>query len=368
MSLCLRSPLVARLSGSSWEKRPTAFPTMLAIRPNHTTSSSMRKFTQKSLQDPKLSFAGRTILVTGANSGLGFEAASKFTVLGASRVILGVRSLEKGAETQNFIEKRTGKLGIVEPWHLDMNDYGSVRNFATHASTELDQLDIVVLNAGVFSVNYRPSLYGWEETLQVNLLSTAYLALLILPKLRASPHTSLLEFVSSRRHEVLNISDEQKIAPNLLEKFNSPSNFKSSQQYQVSKRFLICFMQALASLVNPTYDGVTIMAVCPGYCQSNLSRGHTGISAAILRGLLNTFVLRTAEQGSRTFVSGAALGPEAHGKFWYDDGIHETSANPASGPDEDQFKWRVWKEIVEALEKDLPEITNSVKLLEETKA
>jgi hypothetical protein len=72
----------------------------------------------------------------------------------------------------------------------------------------------------------------------------------------------------------------------------------------------MCIVQRLASVVNPSSNGVSVLAVCPGFCQSDLSRGHQGIAASILRGLLNTLILRTTEQGARTLVSGAVLGPE----------------------------------------------------------
>lgn len=282
-----------------------------------------RSFGQKALADPQSSFAGRNILITGSNTGLGFEAAVKFASLGASSVVLGVRDLTKGEQARQLIKQRTGHAESLSVWHLDMNSYDSIKNFAARAASDLDHVDIAILNAGVYSVNFHQSPYGWEETFQVNVVSTALLALLLLPKLQQSPGVSTLEFVSSRRHEAFKISDERRQAPNLLESFNNPNTFKSSESYQASKVFLMCIVQSLASVVSPASDGVSVLAVCPGFCQSDLSRGHQGIAASILRGLLNSLVLRTTEQGARTLVSGAALGPESHGKFWFDDELHQ---------------------------------------------
>lgn len=287
---------------------------------------SPRNFFQKPLAQPTSSFSGKNVLVTGANTGLGFEAANKFTKLGASRVILGVRDSNKGQLAKSIIEERTGIKNRVEVWHLDMNSYQSIKDFAARATTMDDPLDVALLNAGVYSVNYHRSPYGWEETLQVNVLSTAFLALLLLPKLRQSSSSAnhggaVLEFVSSRRHEVITLSDERKRAENLLLSFNDAGSFHSSDQYQVSKLFVMCIMQVLSSFVKES--GVVVTAVCPGFCQSELSRGHQGIIAGIIRSILNALVLRTAEEGSRTLVSGAALGSEAHGMFWYDDELHE---------------------------------------------
>lgn len=294
---------------------------------------------QKPLAEPRSSFADKTIVVTGANSGLGFEAAGKFTALDAKRVILAVRDVAKGEQAKQAIESRTGKTNVLEVWQLDMNSYASIRNFATRASSELDQLDISVLNAGVFMVGYEESPHGWEETIQVNVLSTALLALYLLPKLRDTAQKRrsgtrgssppLLEFVSSRRHEKVALPEKSlQTGSSLLEAFNQATNYNSSKQYQLSKFLLMCVMRKLAALVKtPSAAGgvtdVVVTAVCPGFCQSSLSRGHKGLLADLVRAVLNTFVLRTSEEGAKALVSGAAVGLEGHGRLWYDDGVHD---------------------------------------------
>jgi NAD(P)-dependent dehydrogenase (short-subunit alcohol dehydrogenase family) len=285
-------------------------------------------FRQKLLADPKASFAFKNVLITGANTGLGFEAASKFAALGASKVILGCRDEAKGKVAKSIIDQRTGKGDKLHVWPLDMNSYESIQAFARRASS-LDHLDVAVLNAGVFKVDYKQSPYRWEETLQVNVISTLLLGLLLLPKLRSSKTStsqSVLEFVSSRRAEKITFNEFQLLHANLLKSFNDRSEFKPGQQYQLSKLFLFCLTERLAQVVTKYSESahqpdVIVTSVCPGFCQSNLSRGHTGIVATALRAVLNATLLRTTEEGSRTLVSGAALGKEAHGQLWYDDKI-----------------------------------------------
>ncbi|EXJ91084.1 hypothetical protein A1O1_04191 [Capronia coronata CBS 617.96] len=336
---------------------------------------------QKPLAEPHCSFSNKTVLVTGANSGLGFEAAVKFTALDAKRVILAVRDLSKGEQAKEAIESRTGKTGVLEVWELDMNSYASIRDFVTRASSDLDRLDIAVLNAGVFMVGYEKSSYGWEETIQVNVLSTALLALYLLPKLRdtakkgsvsesSSPTMPLLEFVSSRRHEKVTVSEEALNNGNLLQTFNEATSYNSSKQYQLSKFLLMCVMRKLASLVKalsqPGSTDVVVTAVCPGFCQSNLSRGHKGLLADLLRAVLNTLVLRTPEAGSKTLVSGAAVGPEGHGRFWYDDGVHDLIHPLLSAEKGEPAVDKVWQEVLAALEKDVPDVKQLVSGLTST--
>lgn len=277
---------------------------------------------QKALGDPQAKFTGRNVLVTGANSGLGLEAAVKFAKLDAAQVVLGVRDIIKGQQAQQIIHERTGRSEGIHVLPLDMNSYDSIQAFVTRLSSTLDRLDVALLNAGVFSTEFRPSPQGWEETVQVNVLSTALLALLLLPHLKRSHGISTLEFVSSRRQEAFQISPERSQAANLLETFNDPASFVPRDAYQGSKLLITAFANHLASLVSPESHAISILAVCPGFCSSNLSRGYTGFAATALRFVLDTFVLRSADEGARTLVSGASLGAQGHGKFWFDDEMH----------------------------------------------
>lgn len=131
---------------------------------------------------PTTQFTGQTVIVTGANCGLGLEAARHFVRLNAAKVILAVRNVEKGEVAKKSIEASEKKTGLVEVWKLDLASYESVKEFAKRAEG-LDRLDIVVENAGIVT-------YKWammednESTVTTNVVSTFLLALLILPKLR----------------------------------------------------------------------------------------------------------------------------------------------------------------------------------------
>src|SRR6195952_1520050 len=98
---------------------------------------------------PTTSYEGQTVIVTGANVGLGFEAARHITRLGASKVILAVRSLSKGNEAKKSIEESEKKSGVVEVWQLDLSSYASVEEFAARVNKELPRLDVILENAGM---------------------------------------------------------------------------------------------------------------------------------------------------------------------------------------------------------------------------
>lgn len=124
--------------------------------------------------------------MTGANVGLGLEAARHFTRLNAAKVIVACRSVEKGMQAKADIERSLPKASkdVVEAWPLDLASFDSVREFCKRAN-KLPRLDAVVENAGVIMVSPQATMAeGYEYTITVNVISTFLMALMLLPKLR----------------------------------------------------------------------------------------------------------------------------------------------------------------------------------------
>ena len=104
--------------------------------------------------EPTSSFKGRTVIVTGANAGLGREVVKYLVRLGASRVILAVRNTSKGEAARKYVEQETGlKTCLMEVWQLDMASFDSVKAFAKRAEG-LERLDAVVANAGIWPTKF----------------------------------------------------------------------------------------------------------------------------------------------------------------------------------------------------------------------
>ena len=133
---------------------------------------------------PTTDFSGKTIIVTGANVGLGKEAAKHFVRLGAKKVICAVRSISKGEAAKAEIEAETKVTDIIDIYELDLSKYVSVKNFAANVA-KLPRVDIAILNAGVATENYEVTEDN-ENTITVNVVSTTLLMLLLLPTLRSS--------------------------------------------------------------------------------------------------------------------------------------------------------------------------------------
>lgn len=133
---------------------------------------------------PQNDFSGQIIIVTGANVGLGREAARHFVRLNAKKVILACRDTTKGEDARADITRSTGRDDVVEVWPLDLSSFDSVREFCRRAA-DLERVDVVVENAGVAVVSPSADLVeGYERTITVNVISTFLMALLLLPKLR----------------------------------------------------------------------------------------------------------------------------------------------------------------------------------------
>lgn len=155
------------------------------------------------LPTPTTPCTNKTIIVTGSNTGLGLEAARHFVRLDAAKVILAVRSLERGAAAKKSIEaSEKNKEGVVEVWPLDLEKYDSVEAFAKKAEG-LERLDVLLENAGI-ARKYWSVAEGNESTITVNVISTYLLGLLLLPKLRETAEKfgtqTHLSVVSSEVH------------------------------------------------------------------------------------------------------------------------------------------------------------------------
>jgi NAD(P)-dependent dehydrogenase (short-subunit alcohol dehydrogenase family) len=276
-------------------------------------------------RDASLDFTGLNVLVTGANVGLGFEAAVKFCTLGANKVILGVRNPSKGEAAKVAIENRSGRRDCVEVWELDMLSYPSIKGFADKI-TALDHLDVAVLNAGVYSLEYTTSKYGRETTLQVNTLSTVLLAMYLLPKLEKTQKrefTPSLVMVSSSLYKSVDLSiyDEDDMLA-----FANEKDAFGRQQYAKSKLLLAWATRDLAERQPRTtvsnsksFPTVKITSVSPGACRSQLARDFSSVMQIFIA-IFAFLLFRTAEQGARNYVRAVKEGK--HGEI-YKDGVNE---------------------------------------------
>jgi len=143
------------------------------------------QYTKLPLSISQSTCSGKTYIVTGANTGLGLETARHLVGASASCVILAVRNITAGESAKTDIERTTSRKNIVQVWHLDLSSSVSVKAFIAKAEKELDRIDAVIENAGIWLDSWTV-VEGIETSMTVNVINTMFLAVLLMPQLMES--------------------------------------------------------------------------------------------------------------------------------------------------------------------------------------
>nr|XP_023908628.1 short chain dehydrogenase sol3-like [Quercus suber] len=305
---------------------------------------------------PKTDCSGKTVIVTGANTGLGKEAVRHFVGLGAAKVIIACRSTSKGEDAKRDIETSTKRTGVIEVWELDLADYASVQAFAKRVQG-LERVDAVLENAGISTTQYK-FVGGNESTITVNVVSTFLLALLIIPKLRADGRkfgfTPVLTIVSSEVHEFTPFKEGQQ--PQIFDYLNDEKTADMSNRYLVSKLLEVFACRQITQEHSVEQLGCILDFVNPGWCHSELMREMD--SAAI--DFVKRVMCRTTDEGSRTLVDAAVShGPEVHGKYLSNQRV--TPVAPlVTRKGGAELQKRVWDELAQKLEQIQPGVLQNL--------
>ncbi|KAL8787906.1 MAG: hypothetical protein Q9213_001933 [Squamulea squamosa] len=310
---------------------------------------------------PTTQFTSQTIIVTGSNVGLGLEAARHFVRLNAAKVILAVRSLEKGEAAKRSIIASTKKSpDVVEVWPLDLSSYESVKQFAQQAQG-LPRLDVLLNNAGIVTEIFTLK-EGQESSITVNAISPLLLSVMLLPKLRetAVKFNTLprLVFVESFVHHMTAFPERK--AEKIFEEFKVQERARMDDRYNVSKLIGILATRQLASLTSISSKGDNVIINCldPGWCTSEGIREWSGLKFAIFK-FFRYFLARTTEVGGRVLVASAEAGKESHG--WYMDDGHKGRLSDFVLSDEGkETQERLWKELEEIMEGIQPGVTQNI--------
>ena len=272
---------------------------------------------------PNTSLSGKTAIITGGNTGLGYETALQLLGLKLSHLILAVRSLEKGEAAAAKLRKLYSKAS-VEVWQLDMSLYDSIQAFVHRVESQLSRIDIVLLNAGVIKLNFTTvKSTGHEECLQVNYLSTMLLAILLLPTLKSkgppSGQPAHLTVVSAAL--TLAAKFPNRDANPLLPSFDDPKTFDREENYNSSKLLAHMFLWKLIDYVSA--DDIIVNLADPAWCKgTELTRDVKGGMKVAVK-LFGTSTGRTKKVGASCFVDAVVnKGKESHGCFLMSWKIH----------------------------------------------
>jgi NAD(P)-dependent dehydrogenase (short-subunit alcohol dehydrogenase family) len=232
---------------------------------------------------------GKLALLTGANSGIGYEAALALAGKGA-QVILAVRNLEKGQSAATSI-KQVYPRATVEVMALDLADLGSVRRFAETFLGRFSHLPMLINNAGVMALPFRKTADGFEMQFGTNHLGHFALTGLLLPAIINTPAARVVS-VSSGAHVVANIN---------FANLNGEQGYNRWAAYAQSKLANLLFAYELQRRFASAGIHAISLACHPGYAATNLQAvGPTMDGSA--------FGLQVAAFMNRTFSQSAAMG------------------------------------------------------------
>jgi NAD(P)-dependent dehydrogenase (short-subunit alcohol dehydrogenase family) len=244
------------------------------------------------------SFEARTVIVTGATSGLGRVVATRLGAKGA-RVVLAVRNVAAGEEVAATI------AGKTEVRALDLADLSSVRHFAQEWEGEID---VLINNAGIMMVPKRLTTDGYESQFATNHLGHFALTNLLLPHI-----TDRIVTVASSAHRWGGFD---------LDDLNwERREYRTERAYGQSKISNLLFTLELQRRLEGT--GLRAYAAHPGYAATNL-QGHTGnVVKHALMAIGNRVVAQSAEAGalptlyaaSQDLPSGSYVGPDGLGEY-----------------------------------------------------
>jgi NAD(P)-dependent dehydrogenase (short-subunit alcohol dehydrogenase family) len=273
-----------------------------------------RQYTRPKPLPAGIKLTNQVAIVTGSNVGLGLEASRQLLELGLSRLIMGVRSQTKGDAAATKL-RTAFPSSTITVWIVDMESYDSIRAFAEQC-VSLPRIDITILNAGLLNKWFTvvPAT-NHENTLQVNYLSTALLAMLLLPTIKAkrvagTARPPVLTLVGS------DLAYDAKIetSGSILQQFVNPKAFDRVPWYAKTKLFLIFFVSRLAELVNP--DDVIINVSNPGMTKGTAFLSKFPYVVVKFFEVLQFLVGRSAAVGASNYLDAVVVqGKESHGGF-----------------------------------------------------
>ena len=202
---------------------------------------------------------GKTVVLTGANTGIGKQTTLELAKLGA-RVVMACRDVARGEAARAEILDATDGHGELEVRQLDLASLESIRSFAEKTNADLPRIDVLVNNAGIFPQKGWKTVDGFEAQFGVNYLGPFLLTNLLLDKLKASAPSRIVH-LTSMLHTKGTLD---------FESFRGEKPYKASVAYNQSKLANLVFSNELARRLAGT--GVTSNAVHPGAISTEITR------------------------------------------------------------------------------------------------
>ena len=275
----------------------------------------------------------KTVLVTGANSGIGFETAAQLAEQGFGRVILATRTLEKAETARSELVRRVGK-DVFDTIAIDLAEADSARAAAESLSAEERLLDVLVLNAAMSNgKNPAYNSDGIEMTFASTLLGHHVLTMTLLNNNKLAPDAHIVIAGSEGARgdmPTMNVPDFHTLASNHFDgdleamheaiwKTQPPYEYQSLSTYVTGKVYVAWWAAALASKLP---DGMTVNAVSPGSVpDTNFARHQGWMTRTVMFPMMKLMpksmgMAGTLEDAARRYLDASSFSPEVSGEFF----------------------------------------------------
>ena len=248
----------------------------------------------------------KTVLITGANSGLGFALAVEFAKRGA-RVIMAGRS--KIPEAGNQVKKLSGSE-TAEMHFLDLSKIDTIHHFAQSLADQAIQIDICILNAATALPGSRQTASGQDEMFLVNYLSNVILTQDLLSKsvlrVKGTSPISKIIFISSDSHQGATYIDYDEFGT-----YFEYGVSKGISNYSYFKLVLNTYATELSRRINTNGIQFSINVICPGPVASNIVKEAPWLLRMTLKGIFR-IVFKSPSKAARPVVY-LALSPDYEG-------------------------------------------------------
>lgn len=282
---------------------------------------------------------GKIAIVTGGNSGLGYEAALGLAKKDAE-VILACRNLQKAEEAKSKIVNEYPKAQI-KSMKIDVSSLRKVREFADQFQSQYKKLDLLINNAGIMMSPYKVTEDGFENQLATNYIGHFALTGLLLPLLTGTPGSRIVTLSSL----------SYKWAEIQFDDFHAQKGYSRRKAYGQSKRACLMFAFELQRRLSAAgYDTLSV-AAHPGLAKTNLDQYFP----ALIRPLGNLF-LQPAKKGALPILYAALEKDIKGGEFIGPDGFQQMRGYPTK-VDADEYAKD--KKVAERLWKATEEMTNT---------
>ena len=259
---------------------------------------------------------GRTAVITGGNSGVGFETAVELARHGATTII-ACRSASRGEGALRRI-KESAPSSQTRLMLLDLGDLASIDAFAESFTNEYETLDLLINNAGIMATPYRTTKDGFESQFGTNHLGHFALTAKLMPTITAAQSSRVVN-VSSVGHR----SGDIDFNDLLLDR----SNYKRWRAYYRSKLANLLFTYEMhRRLERAQIDNISSLAAHPGVARTNLAQGM-GWIGTLLKPIAFLFV-QSAQMGALPILRAAADPTAQSGQYYGPDKPHERSGFP----------------------------------------